>query len=218
MNIWNNETAAWPVANPVVTCASASVTGIPSNFVADPFLYRQVLFTFLFSCFLIQVVLFIYVLLWIDIMQLVFVDHNSHSAKKKKSVQLVPQCALPICIWFDFKLLYVRKMYNGKDEENSNSRILVCYVPNFSTAIKNSFPLCDLIYYQTLNRNSTLLIRLKTVNMVQILDMSKWVYKFELEIYCSIIKRLGEGIYRGSSGKSVHLAELESKNRRLDLS
>ncbi|KAM7467853.1 hypothetical protein LguiB_015415 [Lonicera macranthoides] len=41
MNISNDKSAAWPVANPVVTCASASESGFPSNFVADPFLYRQ---------------------------------------------------------------------------------------------------------------------------------------------------------------------------------
>ncbi|KAJ8458977.1 hypothetical protein OPV22_031903 [Ensete ventricosum] len=40
-NVWDNETAAWPVANPVVTCASATDAGFPSNFVADPFLYTQ---------------------------------------------------------------------------------------------------------------------------------------------------------------------------------
>ncbi|CAL9086892.1 unnamed protein product [Musa acuminata var. zebrina] len=40
-NVWDNETAAWPVANPVVTCASATDAGFPSNFVADPFLYIQ---------------------------------------------------------------------------------------------------------------------------------------------------------------------------------
>ncbi|MBA0596237.1 hypothetical protein Gorai_013066, partial [Gossypium raimondii] len=39
--IWRNESAAWPVANPVITCASASDSGFPSNFVADPFLYVQ---------------------------------------------------------------------------------------------------------------------------------------------------------------------------------
>ncbi|CAA0814343.1 Glycosyltransferase family protein 64 protein C5 [Striga hermonthica] len=39
MNVWKNQTAAWPVANPVVTCASLSGAGFPSNFVADPFLY-----------------------------------------------------------------------------------------------------------------------------------------------------------------------------------
>lgn len=42
MNVWRNESAAWPVANPVVTCASASDAVFPSNFVADPFLYVQV--------------------------------------------------------------------------------------------------------------------------------------------------------------------------------
>ncbi|KAK6144699.1 hypothetical protein DH2020_021519 [Rehmannia glutinosa] len=41
MNIWKNKTAAWPVANPVITCASLSDAGFPSNFVADPFLYVQ---------------------------------------------------------------------------------------------------------------------------------------------------------------------------------
>lgn len=41
-NVWSNDTAAWPVANPVVTCASASDAGFPSNFVADPFLFIQV--------------------------------------------------------------------------------------------------------------------------------------------------------------------------------
>ncbi|GMG99453.1 hypothetical protein Nepgr_001293 [Nepenthes gracilis] len=40
-NLWKNESAAWPVANPVITCASASDAGFPSNFVADPFLYTQ---------------------------------------------------------------------------------------------------------------------------------------------------------------------------------
>nr|GMD37082.1 glycosyltransferase family protein 64 protein C5-like [Ipomoea batatas] len=39
MNLQRDKSAAWPVANPVVTCASASQAGIPSNFVADPFLY-----------------------------------------------------------------------------------------------------------------------------------------------------------------------------------
>lgn len=46
MNVWKDETGAWPVANPVVTCASASDAGFPSNFVADPFLYVLVI-TFL---------------------------------------------------------------------------------------------------------------------------------------------------------------------------
>lgn len=42
MNVWKDESAAWPVANPVVTCASLSDAGFPSNFVADPFLFVQV--------------------------------------------------------------------------------------------------------------------------------------------------------------------------------
>lgn len=41
MNVWKDESAAWPVANPVLTCASPSDSGFPSNFVADPFLYAQ---------------------------------------------------------------------------------------------------------------------------------------------------------------------------------
>ncbi|CAM8961052.1 unnamed protein product [Rhodiola kirilowii] len=41
MNVWKDEGAAWPVSNPVVTCASVSAAGFPSNFVADPFLYLQ---------------------------------------------------------------------------------------------------------------------------------------------------------------------------------
>ncbi|XP_071713851.1 glucosamine inositolphosphorylceramide transferase 1-like [Rutidosis leptorrhynchoides] len=41
MNIWDNKSAAWPVANPVVTCGSVTDSGFPSNFVADPFLYVQ---------------------------------------------------------------------------------------------------------------------------------------------------------------------------------
>ncbi|KAE8808788.1 glycosyltransferase family protein 64 protein C5-like [Hordeum vulgare] len=28
--------SAWPVANPVLTCASATKVGYPSNFIADP--------------------------------------------------------------------------------------------------------------------------------------------------------------------------------------
>ncbi|KAM7265690.1 hypothetical protein ACFE04_003373 [Oxalis oulophora] len=40
-NVWRDESAAWPVANPVLTCASVSAAGYPSNFVADPFLYIQ---------------------------------------------------------------------------------------------------------------------------------------------------------------------------------
>jgi hypothetical protein len=41
-NVSNDESAAWPVANPIVTCASVSDAGFPSNFVADPFLFIQV--------------------------------------------------------------------------------------------------------------------------------------------------------------------------------
>lgn len=57
MNVWKDETAAWPVANPVLTCASVSDAGFPSNFVADPFLHIQVivfvLFRFLDYAFLL---------------------------------------------------------------------------------------------------------------------------------------------------------------------
>ena len=42
VNVWRNESAAWPVANPVLTCASLTNSGFPSNFIADPFLYVQV--------------------------------------------------------------------------------------------------------------------------------------------------------------------------------
>lgn len=54
-NISNDDSAAWPVANPVVTCASVSDAGVPSNFVADPFLFIQVSNCFLspFWCFFI---------------------------------------------------------------------------------------------------------------------------------------------------------------------
>lgn len=41
---WNerrNESKAWPVANPVLTCAVPTNLGYPSNFVADPFLFMQ---------------------------------------------------------------------------------------------------------------------------------------------------------------------------------
>ncbi|KAI4983511.1 hypothetical protein ZWY2020_025377 [Hordeum vulgare] len=34
--------SAWPVANPVLTCASAIEAGYPSNFIANPLLYLQV--------------------------------------------------------------------------------------------------------------------------------------------------------------------------------
>lgn len=56
MNIWKDKTAAWPVANPIVTCASVSNAGYPSNFVADPFLYVQVI-----SYFYVLILLFTYV-------------------------------------------------------------------------------------------------------------------------------------------------------------
>lgn len=52
MNVWRDDSAAWPVANPVVTCASASDAGFPSNFVADPFLFIQVNNFSFNSCFL----------------------------------------------------------------------------------------------------------------------------------------------------------------------
>ncbi|KAK9064043.1 hypothetical protein SSX86_017915 [Deinandra increscens subsp. villosa] len=41
MNIWDNKSAAWPVANPVLTCASLTDSGFPSSFVHGPFLYAQ---------------------------------------------------------------------------------------------------------------------------------------------------------------------------------
>nr|GEZ48390.1 glycosyltransferase family protein 64 protein C5-like [Tanacetum cinerariifolium] len=41
MNVWDNKSASWPVANPIVTCGSVTDSGFPSNFVADPFLYIQ---------------------------------------------------------------------------------------------------------------------------------------------------------------------------------
>lgn len=34
--------AAWPVANPVVTCADVAEAGFPSSFVANSFLFIQV--------------------------------------------------------------------------------------------------------------------------------------------------------------------------------
>lgn len=40
-DVWKDESAAWPVANPVLTCATVSEAGYPSNFVADPFIYIQ---------------------------------------------------------------------------------------------------------------------------------------------------------------------------------
>lgn len=39
-DVWKNESGAWPVANPVISCGTAStLPGYPSNFVADPFLF-----------------------------------------------------------------------------------------------------------------------------------------------------------------------------------
>ncbi|KAK3134962.1 hypothetical protein QOZ80_5BG0412950 [Eleusine coracana subsp. coracana] len=37
----NGNSSAWPVANPVLTCATPTEAGFPSNFVADPFLYVE---------------------------------------------------------------------------------------------------------------------------------------------------------------------------------
>jgi len=37
----NGNSSAWPVANPVLTCATPTEAGYPSNFVADPFLYVE---------------------------------------------------------------------------------------------------------------------------------------------------------------------------------
>lgn len=69
MNVWRNETAAWPVANPVLTCASVSDAGSPSNFVADPFLYIQVIVSARYlssriSFFFFFCVLFVCCVLW----------------------------------------------------------------------------------------------------------------------------------------------------------
>ncbi|PKA57279.1 alpha-1,4-N-acetylglucosaminyltransferase EXTL3 [Apostasia shenzhenica] len=44
----NEKSSAWPVSNPVLTCASVSIAGYPSNFVADPFLFIQENTFFLF--------------------------------------------------------------------------------------------------------------------------------------------------------------------------
>jgi hypothetical protein len=55
-NVSNDDSAAWPVANPVVTCASVSDGGFPSNFVADPFLFIQVN-----NCFLLPFVVPLYI-------------------------------------------------------------------------------------------------------------------------------------------------------------
>lgn len=48
MNVWENRSAAWPVANPIVTCGSVTDSGFPSNFVADPFLYVKADILYLF--------------------------------------------------------------------------------------------------------------------------------------------------------------------------
>ncbi|XP_020531678.1 glycosyltransferase family protein 64 protein C5 [Amborella trichopoda] len=40
-NVQKDGSSAWPVANPVVTCALPSDAGFPVNFVADPFLFIQ---------------------------------------------------------------------------------------------------------------------------------------------------------------------------------
>lgn len=48
MDVHRDKNSAWPVANPVLTCASPSEAGFPSNFVADPFLYVQVSFSIVF--------------------------------------------------------------------------------------------------------------------------------------------------------------------------
>ncbi|KAI3851876.1 hypothetical protein MKW98_019875 [Papaver atlanticum] len=40
-NEWKDECSAWPVANPVITCASVSNAGFPSNFVSEPFLFLK---------------------------------------------------------------------------------------------------------------------------------------------------------------------------------
>ncbi|KAI9156866.1 hypothetical protein LWI28_013369 [Acer negundo] len=42
MNVWRDHSAAWPVSNPILSCASVSQSGFPSNFVADPFMYAQI--------------------------------------------------------------------------------------------------------------------------------------------------------------------------------
>ncbi|MCO5556846.1 hypothetical protein L7F22_010400 [Adiantum nelumboides] len=41
INLRNNKSSAWPVANPVLTCASVTDASHPSVFVADPFLFIQ---------------------------------------------------------------------------------------------------------------------------------------------------------------------------------
>lgn len=70
-NVWRDESAAWPVANPVITCASVSNAGFPSNFVADPFLFVQVTFFFQFWLlkysnffFMLQLCVVIHAIVW----------------------------------------------------------------------------------------------------------------------------------------------------------
>lgn len=41
VNIRNDKSSAWPVANPILSCASVTDASYPSNFVADPFLFIQ---------------------------------------------------------------------------------------------------------------------------------------------------------------------------------
>ncbi|KAH7428867.1 hypothetical protein KP509_09G020700 [Ceratopteris richardii] len=41
VGIQKNRSSAWPVANPILTCASVIDASYPSNFVADPFLFIQ---------------------------------------------------------------------------------------------------------------------------------------------------------------------------------
>ena len=52
MNIWNNRSAAWLIANTVLTCTSVADLGSPSKFVVGPFLYAKVIsfyYNFLFT-------------------------------------------------------------------------------------------------------------------------------------------------------------------------
>ena len=43
-NVWRDDSVAWLVANPIMTCASVSAAGFPSNFVADHFFYVRYYF------------------------------------------------------------------------------------------------------------------------------------------------------------------------------
>lgn len=89
-NVWRNKTAAWPVANPVVTCASASGASFPSNFVADPFLYVQV--TSFFMSYL-PFIAFV-TLWWIDFV--IFVWY----ANKRKHLWLPIICVIRLVkVW-----------------------------------------------------------------------------------------------------------------------